>query len=71
MGPHGQGGLTVHPKTHWIDDAAGYGSVEYRPIEASVLDGFEQVRLFDRLAAGKVGDGSGDFQYAIIGPRGE
>ena len=45
--------------------------IEQVPVEAAVLDGFEEVRCFDAIGAGKVGDGAGDFEDAVIGAGGE
>lgn len=42
-------------------------SVKYRAIEAPVLDRFEQMRRFDLRGPREVGDGSRDFQDAVIG----
>ena len=39
------------------------------PIEVAVADGFHNVVVADGEAAVEVGDGAGDFQDAVVGPR--
>jgi len=58
---------------HWpfgFGDGAA-DSIKDVSVEAPVLDGFEQVRGVDLLAAGQIGDGAGDLEDAVIGPGGE
>ena len=38
-------------------------------VEVAVADGFHDVVLADLDAALEVGDGAGDFQYAVVGSR--
>ena len=38
-------------------------------VEVAVADGFHDVVLADLDAAFEVGDGAGDFQDAVVGPR--
>ena len=38
-------------------------------VEIAVADGFHDVALADGDAAFEVGDGAGDFQDAVVGPR--
>jgi hypothetical protein len=37
------------------------------PIERSVLNGLCDVHLLNRLDALQIGDGAGDFEYAVVG----
>ena len=42
-------------------------SVKHIPVEAAVLDRFEQMRRLDGVGAGEIGDGAGDFQDTVVG----
>jgi hypothetical protein len=46
-------------------------SVKHIPVKRAVLDGLQQVRLLDAVAAREVGDGAGDFQDAVVGAGGQ
>ena len=46
-------------------------SIKQIPVEAAVLDRFEQVRGSDGLGAGEVGDGARDLEDAVVGAGGQ
>ena len=46
-------------------------SAKELPVQAPILDGFQQVRRGDRLRSGKVGDRARDLQDPVVGPRRE
>jgi hypothetical protein len=47
------------------------GSIKQGAVEGAILDGFEEVRGFDAVGVGEVGDGAGDFEDAVVGAGGE
>lgn len=51
--------------------ASGFGAiVEQGAVEGAVLDGFKEVRGFDAVGVGEVGDGAGDLEDAVALPAG-
>ena len=63
-------GMPTHPSLMIMADGA-YSSIKYRAVEASILNGFEDVIALYSFGDGEIGDGAGDFEDAVVGAGGK